>query len=226
MDLLELSHFLPTYSFTGSFSTTGTLGGVAFLVSAAFAAKYLDRVMIDIARGRLAILRCRGPDIPPIDVVNVHLVDIPRLAPATQLARLAQRLQPLDHCTTFMLGDFNFLMPGDGRLDVTTGTHTHNDPPAAREFHELFPMYAEIRAEGYSRRRSRDDRLQLLSRLDKAYTNMPTQDILKCNPSCAYTMSLADPRLESDHSPLKLVFARPQTKGPFRIPRWVPEHPA
>lgn len=55
---------------------------------------------------------------------------------------------------------------------------------------------------------------------------MLTPDIMKCNPSCAYTVSLADPRLESDHSPLHLVFARPRAKGPLRIPRWVPAHPA
>lgn len=37
-------------------------------------------------------------------------------------------------------------------------------------------------------------------------------------------MSLAGPHLESDHSPLRLVLSRPRAKGPFRVPRWVPEH--
>lgn len=221
---MELSHYLSTYEFIGSFSASGTSGGVAFLASAEFAAKYPHRTPVEVVRGRLAILRCTGPAAPPIDLISVHLVDIPRLLAAAQLARLAQRLQPLDHSTTFMLGDFNFLTPGEGRLDVTTGTHSFDDSPAARSFHELFPSYAELRAEGYSRRQFRDGRLQLLSRLDKAYTNMMTHDLMKCNPSCAYIVSLADPRLESDHSPLHLVFARPCAKGPFRMPRWVPAH--
>lgn len=225
-DLLELSHFLPMYSFSGSFSTTGTSAGVAFLVGAAFASKYPDGDMVEVVRGRIAILRCRGPNAPPVDIVNVHLVDAPRLPPAAQLARLAGRLQSFDNCTTFMLGDFNFLTPGDGRLDLTTGAHTYDDSPVARAFHDLFPTYAELRAEGYSRRQFRDGHLQLLSRLDKAYTNMPTQDIMACHPSCAYTKSLADPHLESDHAPMALTFSRPRSKGPFRVPRWVPDHPA
>lgn len=165
---MELSHYLPTYEFVGSFSASGTSGGVAFLVSAAFAAKYPHRTLVEVVRGRPAILRCTGPAVPPIDSVNVHLVDIPRLLVAAQLARFAQRLQPLDHSTTFMLGDFNFLTPGEGRLDVATGAHSFDDSPAARSFHELFPSYAGIRAEGYTRRQFRDARLQLPSRLDKA----------------------------------------------------------
>lgn len=223
-DLVEFSHFLPTYSYAGSFDTNGASGGVACLISATFAEKCPDRQVVEVVCGRIAILRCRGNGVPPIDIANVHLVNIPRLAPAAQIARLAVHLQPLDNCATFLLGDFNFLSPGDGRLDVAAGVHTHDDSPVARSFHELLPAYAEIRAEGYSRRQFREGRLQLLRRLDKVYTNLPTQDILACRPACAYTMSLADPHLESHHSPLKLVWPRPRAKRPFRVPRWVPEH--
>lgn len=66
-----------------------------------------------------------GTGVPPLDIANGHIVDTSRLAPATQLSRLATHLQPLDYCITFMLGDFNFLTPGEGRLDVTTGVHTY-----------------------------------------------------------------------------------------------------
>lgn len=96
----------------------------------------------------------------------------------------------------------------------------------ARAFHVIFPTFAKVLAEGYSRRQFRDGRLQLLSQLDKIHTNLPTQDVLACRPFCSYTMSLADPHLESDLSPLKIVFSRPRAKGAFRVPRRVPEHPA
>lgn len=77
-DLLELSHFIPRFRFAGSFSTSGTSGGVAFLASATFAEEYPDRHMIEVVRGRIASLRCRGSGVPLTDITSVHLVDIPR----------------------------------------------------------------------------------------------------------------------------------------------------
>lgn len=71
-DLTELSHFLPTFTFTGSFTLGGASFAVAFVVSAAFADRYTDST---IMRGRIAILRCRGANVPPIDIVNADLVD-------------------------------------------------------------------------------------------------------------------------------------------------------
>lgn len=89
---------------------------------------------------------------PSVDIANVHLVGMPRLQPTAQLARLASHLQPLDQRITFMLGGFNFLTPGEGRFDPTTGVHTYDDSPVVCFFKDTFPMYAEVRAEGYSRR--------------------------------------------------------------------------
>lgn len=102
--------------------------------------------------------------------------------------------------------------------------HAYDDSQVTPAFHVNCSTYAEVPAEGCSRRQFRDGRLQLLRRLDKAYTNIPTQDIVVCSPSCACTTSLADPHLESDRSLLKLVFARPRARGPFHVPRWAPEH--
>lgn len=90
-----------------------------------------------------------GAGVPPLGITNVHLVDIPRLPPAAQLARLSARLQPHDLCIAYLLGDFNFLTPIDDRLDITTGVHAYDDDaPVVRTFHGILPTYAETRAEG------------------------------------------------------------------------------
>lgn len=88
----------------------------------------------------------------------------------------------------------------------------HDDSPVARFCRDTFAACVESRAERYSRRQFPDWRMQLLSRVDKAYTILPTQDSLACRASCFYFSSLASPHLESDHSPMELLpspFGRP-----------------
>lgn len=77
VDSMELVDFLPTFTFAGS-------------VGRAFADRYVERTLVEVVRGRIVVLGCRGPGIPPLDIANMNLRRQP-LQLAAQLAWLATR---------------------------------------------------------------------------------------------------------------------------------------
>lgn len=98
-------------------------------------------------------------------LLNVHWVDLPRLSPVLQIRRLAARLRPFEVSTTFCVGDWNFVAPDAGG-DMSTSAEAFDDSAVARTFCDLVPGFAELVADGYSRRHFRDNSCSL-SRIDK-----------------------------------------------------------
>lgn len=75
----------------------------------------------------------------------------------------------------FLHGVFSFLTPGEGGLGGV-----YDDLLVARTLHDAFASFAENRGEGYNRWQFRQGQLQLLSKIEKAHTNLPTQDLIAC----------------------------------------------
>lgn len=116
----------------------------------------------------------------------------------------------MDYFVTFLLCDFNFLVPGEGRMDVTIGLRAFDGSLVARSFHNTFPTCVTcvgMQAEGAAGE-FRDGRLQLPSRTDVVYTNLPIQDVLACFASFSSLLGDASTHLEKDHSPCELAFSR------------------
>lgn len=88
-DVASLSDRLPGWFFLGSFADDGSYGGVLFAVSPRICELYSDITVIEVVRGRIAILALRGvAGAPPLDVANVHLVSDGRTAATTALRLL------------------------------------------------------------------------------------------------------------------------------------------
>lgn len=74
----------------------------------------------------------------------------------------------------------------------------------------------------------RDGHIDLLSRIDCAFCSLPpTFDLLSLRAQAAYTRSVYDVRLASDHAPLEFVLHVPMARrSSSLVPMWVAHHPA
>lgn len=95
-------------------------------------------------------------------------------------------------------------------------------PPRHDEASQALEYMAELVAGGYSRRQMRDGAIDLLSRIDRVFCSLDTTDLLALRAQTAYTRSVYDTRLSSDHAPLELVLHAPQRRrSSTAVPRWV-----
>lgn len=69
-----------------------------------------------------------------------------------------------------LIGDIN-LAVGEGRLDVATGAVRHERRDRAGLIEERFADFAEVMADGYSRRQYRAASLDMLSHIDRVFMN-------------------------------------------------------
>lgn len=163
----------------------------------------------EIVHDRIARLRCRPLGGTVADILNVHLVDLPRLSPSRRRSS----------AVCLLVGDWNFALPGDGRFDIQQDSSSSD-----RAFGDLFPEFAEIVSDWFSRRQFRDGRPQLVRRIDRVYCNALAFDLLLLGASSDLGSAL-DHRFESDHVPLHFAMATPRDPPPPRIPRWAVKHP-
>lgn len=63
---------------------------------------------------------------------------------------------------------------GEGRLDVAAGTVRHERQGRAGMLEEGVAHFAEVIADGYSRRQSRAGTIDVLSRIDRVFMNAHT----------------------------------------------------
>lgn len=120
-DLSEFVDFLPGWSTYGSFTAKGNAGGVVFLLALAIVALHTSILTEVLVPGRIAVLRMRGPEAPPLDIYNLHLVPNGLHSVSSQLHLLSASFSPLRTAITIAIGDVNVCAPGEGRLDLHTG---------------------------------------------------------------------------------------------------------
>lgn len=224
-DLSEFVDVLPGWAAYGSFIAEGASGGVVFLVSLAVASLYVDRWVSVVVQGRITILRMRGDGVPPLDIVNLHLVPTGSQNIATQLRRLSAHVAPLRDAVTVAVGDANICAPGEGRLDLVIGHLAVDTSSLVNLMGKAMADFDEIVAQGFSRVQRRGGQPQLLSRIDRVFTNSPIQGLMGGRCFAQYVVGVLDRALPSDHAPLEVRFLPPRSDERFRVPKWALRHP-
>lgn len=115
---------------------------------------------------------------------------------------------------TVMIGDMNLVAAGEGRLQLRTGSVRPGRDNGTACLEESFPDYAEIIADGYSRRQYRDGDLDVVSRIDRVQSNAHTSDLLSLRSSARYMTPIGDLGLPSDHSALEIRLSPPSANDP------------
>lgn len=218
-DLSEFVDFLPGWSTYGSFTAEGNAGGVVFLVAPASVALYTSIVTEVVIPGRIAVLRMRGPEAPPLDIYNFHLVPNGLHSVPSQLHLLSASFSPLRAAITIVIVDVNVYAPGEGRLDLHTGRLSIDNSPLVDLVGDTFEHFHEIVAQGYFRVQLRGGKPQLLSRIDRVFMKSPVQSLLGGRCFAQYCVAALDRALPSDHAPLEVRFLPPRTGGRFKVPR-------
>ena len=160
----------------------------------------------------------------PISFCRVHVVPAWSVSEKRGFLRSLRSALPCDSETViFVAGDFNFLVDGESRLNVSTDRVTGGSDSVATHFDALFDDLAEIALGRPTRRRSEGGSMIVLSRTVRIYSNTPPGELLARN-ACAATLGKLASQCElSDHVP---VVARPCGRAavsgfrPF-VPDWV-----
>lgn len=114
---------------------------------------------------------------------------------------------------------------GEGRLDVATGTVRHERHDRAGVLEERFGDFAEIVADGYSRRQYRAGEMDVLSRIDRVFMNSLTCDLDAVRASARYVSSVLDTHVPSGPTAIELVLSLLARGLRRTIPRWMLDHP-
>lgn len=72
------------------------------------------------------------------------------------------------HAHTILVGDMNLVVVGEGRLQMATGELRLERRERVGYMEKRFPEFAEIVADGFSRRQFRGGLLDVLSRIDRS----------------------------------------------------------
>lgn len=124
-----------------------------------------------------------------------------------------------------LIEDMNLIAAGEGRLDAATGAIRPERHDRAGYIEERFPEFAEIVAEGFSRRQFRSGELDILSRIDRVMMNSHTADLDSVRASARHVSSVVDVTIPSDHVAVELVLSLPARGSRRTIPRWIIDHP-
>lgn len=115
-DIVELGDVLLGWLFLGSFLEAGTGGGLVFGIAPRLRAAYPDGEFHAIVRGRVGVLRLRGPTAPPLDVANVHFIADASGTTRDGMRLLRGAIAPLSEAVSVLMGDCNFVSPAEGRM--------------------------------------------------------------------------------------------------------------
>lgn len=119
----------------------------------------------------------------------------------------------------------NLVAAGEGRLQATTGKLRLERIDRVGLFEDQFPGFTEVAADGYSRRQYMHDRLDVLSRIDRAMWNSYTSDLDEVRASARNVFAIAGAIVPSDHVALELSQHMPRAGKRQVIRRWIIDHP-
>lgn len=194
---------------------------------------------VHIAHGRVLLTYLRSNNFIAI-IFNVHNEDINELELRRRKSRFRDARQAQDDdeemCTfTILVGDFNFLAPGEHTAHV--GINTHNKPPPTNQKHQqeawrwkgIIGTLTELEQPCYTRCGASKEHPSILSRIDRIYTSIPpwmlksfrihTELILKPQKASFETLS--------DHGSVGTALSS-RTLLPTHlrpIPSWLTPHP-
>lgn len=120
-----------------------------------------------------------------------------------------------------ILGDFNCVDLGEGRIHSPSGRIIYGSGRTASSTASLLDSWAEVVAPGYSRGHFRDGELETLSRIDAIFLSYGAADLQECRAKARYTVGVRSVKMSSDDSALLFTAALPQGGRRRAIPSWV-----
>lgn len=200
------------------------------LVTRRFADAFTRRDFCVIILGRASVLRCTSPDGAHLDLVNLHLTHTAQAGdPVRQLHRVRLFVRSRARASTVIAGDVNFVDAVEGRLNIASGRSEFSDEPAAAAFSRLFPEFAEVIPQGYTRAQTRIEdggrRVALLARIDRCWATLPTPFLCARSARCAILDPVTSADRLSDHAPIALRWEAAPRERLRRIPDWVARRP-
>ena len=201
-------------------------GGVLTILAKSFAERFTDICFQILVNGRILLLRCAGPE-GCLNAASVHITP----AWSTQYKKdkfneLLAAMPPSADTINIIGGDFNAIVPGEGRFNVRDGTVTVVSDPVGKFFQDALANFTEIYQEDYTRVGMRDERFCSFSRLDRLYVDLPTIELLDRRPRAQVWGSFDYTHTLSDHLPVSASLSSPLLAPPSRatIPKWIAEH--
>ena len=124
-DLLALRTAFPSHRFFGSFCSTPGAGGLLFSISPSIT---YSITFLEVVPGRIAFVRFSDAGRHYI-IVNIHLCPgLGRALARSQLSLLRAKLREFVNDFILIVGDFNFVDPAEGRLQLPAGSLSlHHD---------------------------------------------------------------------------------------------------
>ena len=127
----------------------------------------------------------------------------------------------------FLLGDWNFLEIDEERFHLKANTFSRESPANINSFHNVFANFTELHQPDFTRAGAKDGALETFSRIDRAYTSLPTTTLLDASVSAGvWAPTLAAFEI-SDRRPVCFsIRPRPHSDSqvPASIPSWIAGH--
>ena len=145
-------------------------------------------------------------------IINIHF------APGPSLRSLRERLRRLStHWPRYpagfgvLIGDFIICEPEEGRFNVTNQTFTEGDAGKTALFRTFFPYALEIAQPNFTRKdAAADGTIRTLSRIDRAFINLPMAEARDCHCYSHVTDNLGELSIPSDHVAIRITFRKRQ----------------
>ena len=126
-----------------------------------------------------------------------------------------------------VVGDFNICEPEGGRFNVTNQTFTEGDAGKTALFRTFSPYALEIAQPEFTRKdAAADGAIRTLSRIDRAFINVPTAEARDCHWYSHVTDNLGERSIPSDHVAIRTTFRKRQDHGGTsgQVPPWMSKH--
>ena len=230
-DAQELEVLHPDFLVFFSPAESSNSGGILTIVRKSFAAKFTTITWRPLVPGRIGVLMCDSGE-GSLFITNVHMVPAWPLALKQQHFRRTLACHPQDSAIMNVIaGDFNAISPGEFRFHTSTGRLKATNDQFGQWMEDQMDRFAEVFQDDYTRISTRytDDGplLDSLSRLDRAYIDLPPLELSDRRPVAKVLGSVADWMPFSDHLPVSFCLHGAPRSAPARpsVPQWVAQHP-
>jgi hypothetical protein len=228
-DSAALGRIFPNWRFLESTSTGSVGGGTLFAIRRVFASQFTLIEHSTLVPGRVHAVVLGAASGQQLIFVNLHIS--PSLGHSdtkalfVRISNFICRYSPL--AAVFIMGDFNFLEVDDARYHASTGKFTRDSNTLPLMFQNTFPEFTELAQPDFTRAgAARDIGLEVFSRIDRVYCNIPPSQLLDCVLAAGVWATATSIFKISDHRPV-VVTIRPKNlwgNRPTVIPKWIACH--
>jgi hypothetical protein len=223
-----LQALLPFWGIFMTFHASPCSGGVIMLVHPELMGKFVGVTPHVIEPGRAMVLNFPHPTFN-LRIAGIHCDCRHRPATRRNIWRTLDLWRLLPQFGLYLvIGDFNSIAQGDCRFYPATGSFRSSNDQMEDIFYEMHGKHlVEFAQEAYTRRGLDDGHFRVLSRIDRAFSNIDTRSAIDLGVRSGVEWPLASGHDPSDHVPVFVSFHAPPTRPPQpTIPRWIAQLPA